>query len=69
MGMKSGLLEARDLLETIPGISFCYFSEVDVVRHPLVQEIIKAYDRRSRERADTKAAAAAALSSSEKKSE
>ncbi len=47
---RSGLLEARDLLSGIPGIAFCYFTEVDVVRHPLVQEIIKAYDRRDAER-------------------
>ncbi len=44
-GARSGLLEAQHLLADIPGISFCYFTEVDVVRHPLVQEIIKAYDR------------------------
>ncbi len=45
-GQKSGLLEARELLENIDGISFIYFTEVDVVRHPLVQKIIKAYDAR-----------------------
>jgi phosphate starvation-inducible PhoH-like protein len=60
VGMRSGLLEARDLLAEIPGISFCNFTEVDVVRHPLVQEIIKAYDRRARERAQAKAAEKAA---------
>jgi phosphate starvation-inducible PhoH-like protein len=49
-GQRSGLLEARDLLSSVEGISFCYFTEVDVVRHPLVQEIIKAYDRRDAER-------------------
>jgi phosphate starvation-inducible PhoH-like protein len=49
-GQRSGLLEARALLADIPGIAFCTFSEVDVVRHPLVQEIIKAYDRRDAER-------------------
>src|SRR5439155_8381047 len=38
-GMRSGLMEARDLLGAIPGISFCTFTEVDVVRHPLVQEV------------------------------
>jgi phosphate starvation-inducible PhoH-like protein len=43
-GQKSGLLEARELLHDIEGIAFCYFTEVDVVRHPLVQKIIKAYD-------------------------
>jgi phosphate starvation-inducible PhoH-like protein len=31
-------------LRGIKGIAFCTFTEVDVVRHPLVQEIIKAYD-------------------------
>src|SRR5262252_8593101 len=41
---RSGLLEAIALLSDIKGISFRYFTEVDVVRHPLVQEIIKAYD-------------------------
>jgi phosphate starvation-inducible PhoH-like protein len=41
---RSGLTEAITLLSSIPGIAFRYFTEVDVVRHPLVQEIIKAYD-------------------------
>jgi len=41
---RSGLNEAIALLSGIPGISFRYFTEVDVVRHPLVQQIIKAYD-------------------------
>jgi phosphate starvation-inducible PhoH-like protein len=54
---RSGLTDAETLLKDISGISFCYFTEVDVVRHPLVQEIIRAYDRRSA----TLAAAAAAL--------
>jgi len=48
---RSGLIEARDILGGIDGISFCYFTEVDVVRHPLVQQIIKAYDRRDADRA------------------
>jgi phosphate starvation-inducible PhoH-like protein len=43
---RSGLMEAKDLLSEIEGIAFRYFTEVDVVRHPLVQKIIKAYDRR-----------------------
>ncbi len=43
-GKKSGLVEAQSVLENIRGISFVYFDETDVVRHPLVQEIIKAYD-------------------------
>jgi phosphate starvation-inducible PhoH-like protein len=41
---RSGLREAEVLLRGIDGISFCRFTEVDVVRHPLVQEIIKAYE-------------------------
>ncbi len=41
----SGLIEARDILHEIPGIHFVYFDEHDVVRHRLVQDIIKAYDR------------------------
>jgi phosphate starvation-inducible protein PhoH and related proteins len=44
--VRSGLLEARDLLSHIPGIAFCSFTDVDVVRHPLVQQIIRAYERR-----------------------
>jgi phosphate starvation-inducible PhoH-like protein len=47
---RSGLIEARDILREIPGIEFVYFDERDVVRHRLVQEIIKAYDRHSPER-------------------
>lgn len=43
----SGLIEAREILRAIPGIQFVYFDERDVVRHRLVQEIIKAYDRHS----------------------
>ncbi|TAJ23415.1 MAG: PhoH family protein [Nitrospirae bacterium] len=42
---RSGLIEVRDILQEIPGIEFVYFNEQDVVRHRLVQEIIKAYDR------------------------
>ncbi len=45
-GVLSGLVEARQLLEGIEGIAFIYFTERDVVRHPLVQDIIRAYDSR-----------------------
>jgi phosphate starvation-inducible protein PhoH and related proteins len=45
-GTVSGLVEARDLLADIEGISIVMFTEQDVVRHPLVQEIIKAYERK-----------------------
>ncbi len=42
-GVTSGLEETEQILKDIKGIEFCYFNETDVVRHPLVQEIIKAY--------------------------
>jgi len=42
----SGLVEAAHVVSGIPGIEFSYFDESDVVRHPLVQRIIRAYDRR-----------------------
>jgi phosphate starvation-inducible PhoH-like protein len=41
---KSGLIQAADLLGAIDGISFCRFTKKDVVRHPLVQKIIQAYE-------------------------
>jgi phosphate starvation-inducible PhoH-like protein len=44
-GKVSGLNEAITILEGVPGIRFCRFTDIDVVRHPIVQEIIKAYER------------------------
>jgi phosphate starvation-inducible protein PhoH and related proteins len=44
-GKTSGLREAQHVLRGISGIQFVTFTERDVVRHPLVQEIIAAYDR------------------------
>ncbi len=41
---RSGLIEAVDVVGKIEGIAFVYFDERDVVRHTLVQQIIKAYD-------------------------
>ncbi|MSR64772.1 MAG: PhoH family protein [Verrucomicrobiae bacterium] len=41
---RSGLIEVQNVLKEIKGISFTYFSEKDVVRHELVQQIIKAYE-------------------------
>ncbi len=41
----SGLIEIKDVLKDIDGIKFVYFDEHDVVRHRLVQDIVKAYDR------------------------
>jgi len=45
---KSGLIEAEELLKKTGGISFVHFSEVDVVRHPLVQDVIRAYNHLER---------------------
>jgi phosphate starvation-inducible PhoH-like protein len=44
-GKKSGLIEAAEILKDINGISVFQFSERDVVRHQLVQNIIKAYEK------------------------
>lgn len=41
----SGLIQVKEILRDIEGIAFIYFDEKDVVRHRLVQDIIKAYDR------------------------
>jgi len=45
----SGLVEALKILENIKGIKIIYFTEKDVVRHRLVQEIIKAYEKHERQ--------------------
>ncbi len=45
-GHRSGLADAADLLGHVEGVRFCYFTDTDVVRHPLVQRIVKAYDER-----------------------
>jgi phosphate starvation-inducible protein PhoH and related proteins len=44
-GKKSGLLHAADVLKGVEGIAFVSFDDKDVVRHHLVQRIVKAYDR------------------------
>lgn len=44
---SSGLIEAQKILKNIEGIRFCKFSKEDVVRHPLVQKIIQAYEKQS----------------------
>ncbi len=44
-GKKSGLIEVSKMLKGIEGIDFVYMSQHDVVRHPLVQKIILAYDQ------------------------
>ena len=43
-GKKSGLIEAVRILENIEGIKICNLTNKDVVRHPLVQRIISAYE-------------------------
>ncbi len=43
-GQKSGLDEALKIVKNIEGIEICELSNLDVVRHPLVQKIVKAYD-------------------------
>ena len=42
---QSGLLQAKKILGNIDGIEFCTFGKEDVVRHPLVQKIINAYEK------------------------
>ena len=44
---QSGLLEAGKILDAIEGIAFCPFTQLDVVRHPLVQKIITAYEKKT----------------------
>ncbi len=48
-GKKSGLIQVIDLLKHIEGISIIHFNQQDVVRHPLVQRIIEAYEQKDRE--------------------
>jgi phosphate starvation-inducible PhoH-like protein len=43
-GRPSGLIEVRSVLNRIDGIKFIYLSEEDVVRHELVQQIVRAYE-------------------------
>ena len=43
-GKRSGLIEAERILANLEGIDFVYFTDKDVVRHKLVQMIIKAYE-------------------------
>ncbi len=45
--VKSGLRDAVDVLHEVDGVSFTFFTARDVVRHPLVQRIVRAYEQRS----------------------
>ena len=42
---KSGVLQAMKILISLPEIAFIQFNDRDVVRHPLVQKIVKAYQK------------------------
>jgi phosphate starvation-inducible protein PhoH and related proteins len=56
-GQKSGLIEARRILAEVRGIAFTDFTSADVVRHPLVQRIISAYEKHTdNERSNASAA-------------
>ena len=43
-GRQSGLIEVQGILKQVDGIKFVYLSEEDVVRHELVQQIVRAYE-------------------------
>jgi phosphate starvation-inducible PhoH-like protein len=49
----SGMVDAMRVLEGVEGIGFMRFTEADVVRHPLVQSIIRAYEYRDARRSRT----------------
>ena len=43
----SGLRQAIDILDDVKGVSFSFFQSADVVRHPVVQRIVEAYEKES----------------------
>ncbi len=45
---KSGLIDARNVLQRVEGVAFTIFQSEDVVRHPLVQQVVNAYERHAR---------------------
>jgi phosphate starvation-inducible PhoH-like protein len=49
-GTRSGLIETVEILTDIEGLKFVYFTDKDVIRHRLVQDIIKAYERAERKK-------------------
>jgi len=53
---NSGLVEVQKILKGVEGVDFCRFTEVDVVRHPLVQEVVRAYEQYDVERRTREAA-------------
>jgi len=50
---KSGLVDALKIVKDVEGLGFIYFDEKDVVRHKLVQQIVKAYEGFSSSRGQT----------------
>ncbi|MEE9614426.1 MAG: PhoH family protein [Thermodesulfobacteriota bacterium] len=50
LARPSGLVEVRKILDEVEGIRFVNFTEADVVRHPLVQEVIRAFEKVEREK-------------------
>jgi phosphate starvation-inducible PhoH-like protein len=66
---RSGLVEAIEILEGVEGIGFMAFTEEDVVRHPLVQSIIRAYERRERQERSGGASAAQASEASARRAD
>ena len=49
-GKRSGLVECQKVLKGIEGIAIVYFTEKDVVRHRLVKDIVKAYEKHTRQK-------------------
>ena len=62
---RSGLVQATEILKDVEGLAFCYFDESDVVRHHLVQRIIRAYDD-AKQRADAQLSLTLEAKSNEK---
>jgi phosphate starvation-inducible PhoH-like protein len=50
LARPSGLVEAQKILKDVEGIEFVYFSEADVVRHPIVSEVIRAFEAADRKK-------------------
>jgi phosphate starvation-inducible PhoH-like protein len=50
---KSGLVEAQQVLKDIRGIAFVRFQSEDVVRHPLVQRIVNAYEKHDKQKEES----------------
>jgi phosphate starvation-inducible protein PhoH and related proteins len=59
-GRVSGLREAQEVLSRVEGIKFFYFDQRDVVRHPLVQKVVTAYDEYEKRKQEREAEARAA---------